>query len=133
MTATQTRSQAAHAATTVRSSASDAAQTASRAAEAAVSQAPVVLRALRDGIDDLTDRLPDAASALGAGAVVTSDSLRSMPAPTLRLLAALSVGMGVGLYAAGAPRVATLVALTPALLAAVALGFDAPVGKSRKH
>lgn len=133
MTATQTTNQALHAAQAVRDTAADAAKSAGRAAETAADQAPAVLRALKAGIDDLADRLPDAASAVQAGAVATSDSLRTMPEPSLRLLAALSVGMGIGLYAAGAPRVVTLVAFTPALLAAVVLGYDAPLRKPRKH
>jgi hypothetical protein len=111
----------------------DAAQSASRAAETVADQAPVMIRALRAGIDDLADRLPDAAAAVQAGAMATTDSLRTMPEPSLRLLAAVSVGMGVGLYAAGAPRVVTLMAFTPALLAAVVLGFDVPVRKTHKR
>jgi hypothetical protein len=132
MTATQNRNQVLEAAQTVRESAADAAESAGRAAETVADQAPVVLRALRAGIDDLAERLPDAAAAVQAGALATSDSLRTMPEPSLRMLAALSVGMGIGLYAAGAPRVVTLVAFTPALLAAVVLGFDVPVRKPHK-
>jgi hypothetical protein len=133
MTATQTRNQAIEAAHAVRDGAVDAAQSASKAAETVADQAPVVIRALRAGIDDLADRLPDAAAAVQAGAMATTDSLRTMPEPSLRLLAAVSVGMGVGLYAAGAPRVVTLMAFTPALLAAIALGFDVPVRKPHKR
>jgi hypothetical protein len=133
MTATQTRNQAIGAAQALRDGAVDAAQSASRAAETVADQAPVMIRALRAGIDDLADRLPDAAAAVQAGAMATTDSLRTMPEPSLRLLAAVSVGMGVGLYAAGAPRVVTLMAFTPALLAAVVLGFDVPVRKTHKR
>jgi hypothetical protein len=104
-----------------------------QAADAVAEQAPVVMRAIRAGIDDLADRLPDAAAVVQAGAVATTDAVRTMPDPTLRLLAALSAGMGIGLWAAGAPRAVTLVALTPALVAVVALGLDAPARKPRKR
>ena len=133
MTATQTRNQAIQAGQAVRDSAADAAQSASRAAETIADRAPVVIRALRAGVDDLAERLPDAAAAVQAGAMATTDSLRTMPEPSLRLLAAVSVGMGVGLYAAGAPRAVTFMAFTPALLAAIVLGIDVPVRKPNKH
>jgi soluble cytochrome b562 len=133
MTATQSRNQVLEAAQVVRDSAADAAHSASRAAETVADQAPGVVRAFRAGMDDLADRLPGAAAAVQAGAIVTTDSLRTMPEPSLRLLAAVSVGMGLGLYAAGAPRVVTLVAFTPAVLAAVALGFNEPGGRKPKH
>ena len=119
MTATQTRNQAIEAAHGV--------------AETVADQAPGVIRAFRAGMDDLADRLPGAASAVQTGAIVTTDSLRTMPEPSLRLLAAVSVGMGLGLYAAGAPRVVTLVAFTPAVLAAVALGFNEPGARKSEH
>ena len=126
MTATQTRNHALD-------SAADAAHSVSRVADTVADQAPGVIQALRDGMDDLADRLPGAAAAVQAGAIVTTESLRTMPEPTLRLLAALSVGMGIGLYAAGAPRVVTFVAFAPAVLAAVALGMDTPSGRKSKR
>lgn len=133
MTATQTRNQVVEAAQAVRDSAVDAVQPVSLAAETVADQAPVLIRALRAGIDDLADRLPDAAAAVQASAMATTDSLRTMPESNLRLLAAVSLGMGIGLYAAGAPRVVTLMAFTPALLAVVVLGFDVPVRKSHER
>jgi len=137
MNATQTRNQAAAAAEATAQAArnvvAEAARTGDRTAQAAVEQAPAVLRALRSGIDEMADRLPGAASAVQAGAAATSESIRTMPEPGLRLLAALSVGMGIGLYAAGAPRVATLVAITPAIVAAVVLSLDSPASKPSRH
>ena len=133
MTATHQRNQVFEAAQAVRESAADAAHSASRAADAVADQAPVVIRAVRGGLDDIADRLPGAAAVVQAGAVATTDSLRTMPESSLRLLAAVSVGMGIGLYAAGAPRVVTLVAFTPAVLAAVVLGVDEPGGRKPKH
>ncbi len=133
MTAAETKGRVLDAAHAVQENAAEAAtaagkaaSAAGKAAEAVGNQAPEVIRAFRVGIDDLAERLPDAAAAARAGAMATSESLRAMPEPTLRLLAALSIGLGTGLYLAGAPRLATLVAFTPAVLAAVVIGFGDP-------
>ena len=74
--------------------------------------------ALRDGADELGAQLPAAFEALQAGARATSKSMRTMPEENLRLMLAMSAGLGVGLYMAGSPRLVTLAALAPALLIA---------------
>ena len=51
-------------------------------------------------------------------AVEAARAVESMPEPTRRMLATLSLGLGAGLYLAGAPRLVTLLAFLPALLVA---------------
>ena len=94
------------------------------AAAAAAEAIPEVMSKVREGVDGVAERLPDALEAARTTAVATTDSLRDMPRSTLRVLAALSVGMGIGLYLAGAPRLVTIAAFSPALLAALAVTFD---------
>ena len=73
---------------------------------------------LRGGAEELGSPLPAALEAFQAGARATSKSMRTMPEENLRLMLAMSAGLGVGLYMAGSPRLVTLVALAPALLIA---------------
>ena len=47
--------------------------------------------------------------------------LQELSDPRLELLAAFSLGVGAGLWMAGAPRLVTLAALSPALLVGVAI------------
>ena len=139
MTASETKDRASYVTTSVRTGANDA-LTAARdaatdtadqvragaafAAAAAADTMPEVVSKIREGVDGVAERLPDALEAARTTAVATADSLRDMPRPTLRVLAALSVGMGIGLYLAGAPRIVTIAAFSPALLAGLAVTFD---------
>jgi uncharacterized protein YjbJ (UPF0337 family) len=100
-----------------RDAASGAADQVRAGASTAAEAVPEVVSMIRGGVDGVAERLPDALEAARTGAAATADSLREMPQPTLRVLAALSIGMGLGLYVAGAPRLVTIAALTPALLA----------------
>jgi hypothetical protein len=56
-----------------------------------------------------------------AGAGATTKALQTLPDSTLRWLTAGSVGLGVGLYLAGAPRLATAAGVTPALMMGAAM------------
>jgi uncharacterized membrane protein len=47
--------------------------------------------------------------------------LQDLSDPRLKLLIAFSLGVGAGLWMAGAPRLVTLAALSPALVAGVAI------------
>jgi uncharacterized membrane protein len=47
--------------------------------------------------------------------------LQELSDPRLKLLVAFSLGAGAGLWMAGAPRLITLAALSPALVAGVAI------------
>jgi hypothetical protein len=49
-----------------------------------------------------------------------------MPEPTLKELAAGSIGLAAGLYVAGAPRLIVLAAITPGVLAAGAMATRRP-------
>ena len=124
----------------VRRSASHFASTASKAAGSvgqqvkagtavAAANAPQVVERLRSSVDDIVEWVPGAASAARVGVMATSDSMRRIPDPTLRNLAAVSVGMGIGLYLAGAPRPVTIVALTPAMMIGLFFAFDEPLRK----
>lgn len=126
MTASQTRERSDGAVSAARDAASDAAGHVRAAAASAADAAPEVISKLRSGVDEVADRLPDALDAARTGAVATADSLRQMPEPQLRVLAALSVGMGVGLYVAGAPRLVTMAAFAPALLAGITVALNQP-------
>ena len=94
MNATKTREQAANLARAMKDGTAAASDAADKAAGVVADQTPEVMRAFRAGIDDLAERLPDAAAAARAGALATTDSLRSMSEPSLRMLVALSVGLG---------------------------------------
>ncbi len=133
MNAMETREQATDIARAMKHGVAAAGDAAGKAAEVVANQTPEVIRAFRAGIDDLAERLPDAAATARAGALATGDSLRSMPEPSLRMLAALSVGLGIGLYAAGAPRAVTLVAITPAVLATLVMSLDQPARSHSRH
>ena len=98
-----------------------------RAGAATVAEAvPEVVSMIRGGVDGVAERIPDALEAARTGATATADSLREMPQPTLRVLAALSIGMGLGLFLAGAPRLVTAAAFTPALLAGLTVLANEP-------
>ena len=55
------------------------------------------------------------------GVAATTTTLQGLPDPTLRLVAAASIGLATGLHLAGAPRLISLAAIAPALLAGGAM------------
>ena len=71
----------------------------------------------------LVERVPGTVRATRAGAQGATSALQALPDETLRWLTAGSVGLGAGLYLAGAPRLIAAAGAVPALLmgAAVAL------------
>lgn len=73
---------------------------------------------IEDGSSRIVDRVPEAVEAVRGNAVEAARAVESMPEPTRRILATLSLGLGAGLYLAGAPRLVTLLAFLPALLVA---------------
>jgi hypothetical protein len=95
----------------------------------AAANAPQIVEMLRSSVDDIAEWVPEAASAARVGVMATSDSMRRIPDPTLRTVAAVSVGMGIGLYLAGAPRPVTIVAFTPAMMVGLFMAFDEPLRK----
>jgi hypothetical protein len=133
MTTNGTKQRAGDAVQVVQDAAADAADQVRSGVAGAADAVPNVLSMIRSGVDGVTEKLPDALEAARTGAAATADSLRDMPLPTLRILAALSVGMGVGLYVAGAPRLVTIAAFAPALLAGLAVTVNEPRARSKDH
>jgi hypothetical protein len=97
-------------------------------ASAAADAIPEAVQRLRGTVDTVAERLPDAVASARLTARETADSIRGLPEPTRRSLAALSIGLGIGLALAGAPRLLTMAALAPALVAAMVATVDQPGG-----
>jgi hypothetical protein len=89
--------------------------------EGAVEHVPAVLEKARTGAERVAERLPDAAARARLGVEETTITLQALPDPTLRLLAAASLGLATGLCLAGASRLLVLAASAPALLAGGAM------------
>jgi hypothetical protein len=80
----------------------------------AVGHVPEIAGMARDRAEEVADRLPEAFDRVQAGAGSTVTRLQTMPDSALRLLAAVSLGLGAGLRIAGAPRLVTLAGFAPA-------------------
>jgi len=83
--------------------------------------AGVALAGARATADEMGTRLPGIASAGAEGAAESVRMLQEFSDPRLQLLVAFSLGAGAGLWIAGAPRLVTLAALSPAVVAAIAI------------
>jgi hypothetical protein len=83
--------------------------------------AAAALAGARAAADEVGARLPGIASAGAGGAAESVRALQDLSDPRLKLLIAFSLGVGAGLWMAGAPRLVTLAALSPALVAGVAI------------
>jgi hypothetical protein len=114
MTASEVRQASSHASKTVIDAAAELANKAQDGAAAALATARVTA-------DEVGTRLPGIASAGAEGAAESVRMLQELTDPRLELLAAFSLGIGAGLWLAGAPRLVTLAALSPALLVGVAI------------
>jgi hypothetical protein len=119
MNASEVRQAGSDVSATVIDVAADLASKAQEGAAAAVAGARVVA-------DEVGTRLPGIASAGAGGAAESMRMLQELSDPRLQLLMAFSLGVGAGLWMAGAPRLVTLAALSPALVVGVAIA-------SRKH
>ncbi len=82
---------------------------------------PDLLGNARNGASQVAEHLPEAVERARVGAQETATTLQTMSDPTLRLLAAGSIGLAVGLYLAGARRPLTLAAMVPAVIAGSAI------------
>ena len=71
----------------------------------------------------LAARAPWVARTARAGARGTTSALQRIPDPTLRWLAATSIGMAAGLHAAGAPRLVRAAGIAPAMLIGIAVAL----------
>ena len=114
MTASEVRQAGSHASRAVIDAAAEIANKAQDGAAAALATARVTA-------DEVGTRLPGIASAGVEGAAESVRMLQELADPRLELLAAFSLGVGTGLWLAGAPRLVTLAALSPGLLAGVAI------------
>ena len=97
-----------------------------------MSRRSAVTTRLRRAVRRVAGSIPSTragATTVTAGAGATAKALQTLPDSTLRWLTAGSVGLGVGLYLAGAPRLATAAGVTPALMmgAAMVVRPQAPV------
>ena len=111
---------------TVIDAAADLASKAQEGAAAAVAGARVVA-------DEVGTRLPGIASAGAEGAAESVKMLQELSDPRLKLLVAFSLGVGAGLWMAGAPRLVTLAALSPALVAGIAIASRNRGNQGRAH
>jgi hypothetical protein len=114
MNASEARHVGSDVSATVIAAAADLASKAQEGAAAAVAGARVVA-------DEVGTRLPGIASAGAEGAAESVKMLQELSDPRLKLLMAFSMGVGAGLWMAGAPRLITLAALSPALVAGIAI------------
>ena len=114
MNASEVRHVGSDVSATVIDAAADLASKAQEGAAAAVANARVVA-------DEVGPRLPGIASAGAEGAAESMKMLQELSDPRLKLLVAFSLGVGAGLWMAGAPRLVTLAALSPALVAGIAI------------
>ena len=78
-------------------------------------------RKARTGATMAMVHVPGTIQATLAGAHGTTSALRALPDPTLRWLAAGSVGLGAGLSLAGAPRLLVAAEVAPALILGAAI------------
>jgi hypothetical protein len=111
---------------TVIDAAADLASKAQEGAAAAAAGARVVA-------DGVGTRLPGIASAGAEGAAESVKMLQELSDPRLKLLVAFSLGVGAGLWMAGAPRLVTLAALSPALVAGIAIASRNRGNQGRAH
>jgi hypothetical protein len=87
----------------------------------AIERVPDLMGTARGGASQVAEHMPEAVESARVAAHETETRLQTLPDPTLRLLAAGSIGMAAGLYIAGAPRLYTLAALASAFVAGSAI------------
>ena len=74
------------------------------------------LDAVKAAADSAGERVPQVIETVQTNARQGLDTMRSWPEPTRKLAASFSVGLGMGLAVAGAPRVVVALALVPAIV-----------------
>jgi hypothetical protein len=126
MNASEVRHMGGDMSATVIDAAADLASRAQEGAAAAVASARVVA-------DEVGTRLPGIASAGAEGAAESVKMLQELSDPRLKLLVAFSLGVGAGLWMSGAPRLITLAALSPALVAGIAIASRNGANQGRAH
>jgi hypothetical protein len=76
--------------------------------------------AVRSTATNVSDRMPDVIESVKVSASDGAKTVQAWPASSQRLAAAFSVGLGVGLTLAGAPRLVIAGSLLPAIVVAAA-------------
>ena len=102
-------------------------------ASKAQDSAAAALAGARATADEVGTRLPGIASAGAEGAAESVRMHQELSDPRLQLLIAFSLGVGAGLWMAGAPRLVTLAALSPALVIGVAIASRKQGSQGRGH
>ena len=74
--------------------------------------------ALRATANQVGDRIPVVIDTVRDGAVESARTIKALPEPRQRHLAAFSLGLGLGLLISGAPRVIVAATLAPAMFVA---------------
>ncbi len=72
--------------------------------------------AVRSTTDQVGERIPAVAEVVRDGAIESARTIQAMPESNQWLLAAFSLGLGIGLSVAGAPRLIVAATLAPAVL-----------------
>jgi hypothetical protein len=123
--------------TETRAAAADAAKTATPAdtAKAIASDAgdrvAEAVGTVRSTAEDVGSRMPEVIDSVREGAMEGARTIQAMPDPTQRLVAAFSLGLGVGLSVAGAPRLLVAAAMTPAIVVAATIIGGPDAGRRR--
>src|SRR5512140_24849 len=89
---------------------------------------PGAFSAARSSLSTLVGRIPGALGATTAGAREAARALQALPDPTLRWLAAGSVGLGAGLFITGKPRFVVAAGVAPAIALGAAI-IGRPIGR----
>lgn len=84
-------------------------------------RAASLVQQLGVGAAALAQQMPATLDSAADGGVATTSALQRLPDPTLRWLAAGSLGLGAGLYLSGTPRLVVIASIVPALLIGVAI------------
>ena len=74
------------------------------------------IEVMRATVDQVGERLPGVVDTVREGATGSARAIQELPDRDQRLLAAFSLGLGLGLSISGAPRVLVIATLAPALL-----------------
>jgi hypothetical protein len=77
--------------------------------------------AVRSTANSVGERMPDVIESVKASATDGARAVQAWPATTQRLAAAFSIGLGVGLTLAGAPRLVIVGSLLPAMVVAATM------------
>ncbi len=73
---------------------------------------------VRSTVDGVASRMPDMIETVRDGALEGARTIRSLPDPNQRLIAVFSLGLAVGMFVAGAPRILVAAAIAPAIVVA---------------